>query len=162
MPFAPIPGGKLYFETSGSGPPLLLVSGLNGTARFWSLQVPRLAERFTVVVHDHRGVDRSSRDAIVYSIEQMAGDTLALMDYLDIDSAAMVGQSTGGAIGQHLAATQPQRISRLVLSSTWTHADALLQTPVRAAPRLAAQRRVGAVHARGKRAAVPPGVAARP
>ncbi|HTS51698.1 MAG TPA: alpha/beta hydrolase [Burkholderiales bacterium] len=124
MPFAPIPGGELYFETSGSGPPLLLVSGLNGSARFWSRQVPRLAERFTVIVHDHRGVDRSSRDAIVYSIEQMAGDTLALMDHLDIRSAAMVGQSTGGAIGQHLAATQPNRISRLVLCSTWTHADA--------------------------------------
>jgi aminoacrylate hydrolase len=124
VPFAPVPGGELYFETSGSGPPLLMVSGLNGTARFWSQQVPRLAERFTVIVHDHRGVDRSSRDAIVYSIEQMAGDTLALMDYLDIDSAAMVGQSTGGAIGQHLAATRPDRISRLVLSSTWTHADA--------------------------------------
>jgi aminoacrylate hydrolase len=124
VPFAPIPRGELYFETSGSGPPLMLVSGLNGAARFWSLQVPRLAERFTVIVHDHRGVDRSSRDAIVYSIEQMAGDTLALMDYLAIDSAALVGQSTGGAIGQHLAATQPARISRLVLSSTWTHADA--------------------------------------
>jgi len=124
VPFAPILDGELYFETTGSGPPLMLVSGLNGTARFWSLQVPRLAERFTVIVHDHRGVDRSSRDAIVYSIEQMADDTLALMNHLDIGSAAMVGQSTGGAIGQYLAATHPDRISRLVLSSTWTHADA--------------------------------------
>lgn len=124
MPFAPIPGGKLYYETSGSGPPLLLVSGLGGSARFWRLQVPRLAERFTVVVHDHRGVGHSSHDTIVYSIEQMAGDTLALMDHIGIDRAAMVGQSTGGAIGQYLAATQASRISRLVLSSTWTHADA--------------------------------------
>jgi aminoacrylate hydrolase len=123
MPFAPIPGGELYFETSGSGPPLLLVSGLSGSARFWRLQVARLAERFTVVVHDHRGVDRSSRDAIVYSIDQIAGDTLALMDYLHIDRATMVGQSTGGAVGQYLASVQPERISRLVLSSTWTHAD---------------------------------------
>jgi len=86
--------------------------------------VPRLAERFTVIVHDHRGVDRSSRDVIVYSIEQMAADTLALMDHLAIDTAALIGQSTGGAIGQYLAATTPDRISRLVLSSTWTHADA--------------------------------------
>jgi aminoacrylate hydrolase len=123
MPFAPIPAGELYFETNGSGPPLVLVSGLGGSARFWRLQTARLAERFTVVVHDHRGVDRSSRDAIVYSIEQIAGDTLALMDYLHIGRAAMVGQSTGGAVGQHLAATRPDRISRLVLSSTWTHAD---------------------------------------
>lgn len=124
MPFAPISGGRLYYETSGSGPPLLLVSGLGGSARFWRLLAPRFAERFTVVVHDHRGVGRSSRDAIAYSIEQMAGDALALMDHLGIESAGMIGQSTGGAIGQYLAATQPSRISRLVLSSTWTHADA--------------------------------------
>ena len=140
MPFAPIPGGELYFETSGSGPPLLLVSGLSGSARFWRLQVPRLAERFTVVVHDHRGVDRSSRDAIVYSVEQIAGDTLALMDYLHIDRTAMVGQSTGGAVGQHLAATQPANIA----TGAVFHLDArrpLLHAPVRATPRLASQRR---------------------
>jgi aminoacrylate hydrolase len=124
MPLAPIPDGELYFEATGSGPALLLIPGLAGSARFWRLQVPRLAERFTVVVHDHRGVGRSSRDAIVYSIEQMAGDVLALMDHLGIEQAALIGQSTGGAIGQRLAATQPQRVSRLVLSSTWTHADA--------------------------------------
>ena len=124
MPLAPISGGSLYYETTGSGPPLLLVSGLSGLAGFWRLQVPRFAERFTVVTHDHRGVGHSSRDAIAYSIEQMAGDTLALMDHLGIDRTALVGQSTGGAIGQHLAAMQPSRISRLVLSSTWTHADA--------------------------------------
>jgi aminoacrylate hydrolase len=124
MPYAPIPDGRLYYETSGSGPPLVLVSGLAGSASFWRLQAPRLAERFTVVTHDHRGVGRSSRDAIAYSIEQMAGDTLALMDHLGIDRAALIGQSTGGAIGQHIAATRPDRISRLVLSSTWSHADA--------------------------------------
>jgi pimeloyl-ACP methyl ester carboxylesterase len=124
MPLAPIANGKLYYETAGSGPPLLLVPGLAGSAHFWRLQVPRLAQRFTVVLHDHRGVGRSSRDAIVYSIEQMAGDVLALMDHLGIDDAALIGQSTGGAIGQYLAAMQPQRIARLVLSSTWTHADA--------------------------------------
>ena len=123
MPLAPIRNGELYFEITGTGPPLLLVPGLSGSAHFWRLQMPRLAQRFTVVVHDHRGVGRSSRDAIVYSIEQMAGDVLALMDHLGIDQAALIGQSTGGAIGQYLAATQPHRISRLVLSSTWTHAD---------------------------------------
>jgi aminoacrylate hydrolase len=123
VPFAPIPGGKLYFETTGSGPPLLLVPGLAGSGRFWRLQVPALAERFTVVVHDHRGMDRSSRDEIEYSVEQMAGDVLALMDHLGLERAAMIGQSTGGAIGQYLAAAHLRRISGLVLSSTWTHAD---------------------------------------
>jgi aminoacrylate hydrolase len=124
MPLAPIRDGQLYYDVTGSGPPLLLVPGLAGSAHFWRLQVPMLAQRFTVVLHDHRGVGRSSRDSIVYSIEQMSADVLALMDHLGIDQAALIGQSTGGAIGQYLAATQPQRISRLVLSSTWTHADA--------------------------------------
>ncbi len=123
MPLAPIVNGKLYFETAGSGPPLLLVPGLAGSAHFWRLQVPQLAQNFTVVLHDHRGVGRSSRDAIDYSIEQMAGDVLALMDHLGIERTALVGQSTGGAIGQYLAAVHPHRLSRLVLSSTWTHAD---------------------------------------
>jgi aminoacrylate hydrolase len=123
MPLAPLRDGELYYEVTGSGPPLLLVPGLAGSGHFWRLQVPRLAEHFTVVVHDHRGVGRSSRDPIVYSIEQMAGDVLALMDHLGIQEATLIGQSTGGAIGQYLAATQPQRVSRLVLSSTWTHAD---------------------------------------
>ena len=52
------------------------------------------------MVHDHRGVGRSSRDPIRYSIEQMTGDVLALMDHLGIEQAALIGQSTGGAIGQ--------------------------------------------------------------
>jgi aminoacrylate hydrolase len=77
----------------------------------------------------------------------MSGDTRALMDYLDIDGAAVVWQSTGGAIGQHLAASQPDRISRLVLSSTWTHADAYF-TRLFELLRLAAQRGDGALYTR--------------
>ena len=53
----------------------------------------------------------------------MAAELAALMDSLQIERAHLVGLSTGGAIGQTLAITQPQRIARLVLSSTWTHCD---------------------------------------
>jgi aminoacrylate hydrolase len=54
----------------------------------------------------------------------MTHDTLRLMDALEIERAHFLGHSTGGAIGQVIAAEEPQRLGRLILSSTWTHCDA--------------------------------------
>ena len=53
-------GAELYYEKHGSGPPLLLVPGLGGDGRWWGENVAKLAEQFTVVVHDHRGTGRST------------------------------------------------------------------------------------------------------
>jgi len=123
MPSTPIPDGELYYETAGSGPPLLLITGLGGLASFWRHQVELLRARFTVVTFDQRGTGRSTRTLAPYSIEQMAADTLALMDHLGWVQPTIIGHSTGGAIGLCLAAIHPGRVRRLVLSATWTHAD---------------------------------------
>jgi aminoacrylate hydrolase len=120
-------GHDLHYEVHGQGPPLLLVSGLGGAATFWQVHVPTLAERFTVVLHDHLGTGRSSRPRIDYSVEQMAGDVLALMDHLDLRRAHYVGHSTGGAIGQTLALDHPEHIEKLVLSASWPAADAFFR-----------------------------------
>jgi len=127
MPFAPIDGGELYYESEGAGPPLLLVPGLGGVGAFWRLQAAAWRDRFTVVVHDHRGTGRSARTVGGYSVDRMADDVLALMDHLGLARADCVGHSTGGAIGQRLAVRAPARIGRLVLSSTWTHCDAFFR-----------------------------------
>ncbi len=125
MDFLTLRGGeKLAYEAAGDGPPLLLVSGLGGVASYWAPLVPRFAERFRVVLHDHRGTGQSSHSPIDYSIEQMADDLLQLMDALGIERAHLIGHSTGGAIGQTLGLDRPERIDRLVLSATWTAADA--------------------------------------
>jgi aminoacrylate hydrolase len=117
-------GGRLHYEVAGSGPPVLLVPGLGGRADFWNPVVPALAERFTVVLHDHRGTGRSSIERIDYSIAQMSADVLALLDHLGLERAHLVGHSTGGAIGQTLAIERPERLDRLVLSATWGATDA--------------------------------------
>jgi aminoacrylate hydrolase len=119
--------GQLYYETLGAGPPLLLVAGLGGVASFWQPHLATLAERFTVVLHDHRGTGRSSIQRIDYSVGQMAGDVLQLMDHLGLERAHLMGHSTGGAIGQTLALDHPARIDRLVLSGTWAGTDAYFQ-----------------------------------
>jgi aminoacrylate hydrolase len=124
MPHAKLRDGEpLYYETHGSGPHLLLVSGLGGVATFWEPHVEALARHFTVVLHDHRGCARSAHTRMDYSVAQMSDDVLALMDSLGIASAHLVGHSTGGAIGQTLALDHPSRIQRLVLSATWSVAD---------------------------------------
>ncbi len=124
MPLLPLSDGDgLYYEVQGTGPPLLLVSGLSGLASFWSAHMGPFAERFRVVVHDHRGIGSSSRTTGGSSIARMADDVLRLMDHLGLERASLIGHSTGGAIGQCLALDHPERIERLVLSGSWCAAD---------------------------------------
>ncbi len=116
-------GEKLYYAIHGRGPPLVLVSGLNGVGAFWKPHLDILSRGYTVVLHDHRGTGRSSPSRIDYSVEQMAGDLVELLDHLEIGKANFVGHSTGGAICQVLGIDHPERVASLVLSATWTVAD---------------------------------------
>ncbi len=110
---------KIYTETHGSGEPMLLIAGLGGRGVFWHKQLDLLAQRYQVVLHDHRGVGNSSPAPVVTSSQEMADDVIKLMDAMEIESAHIVGHSTGGAIGQHLAVRYPQRVKTLVLSASW-------------------------------------------
>jgi aminoacrylate hydrolase len=123
MPTASIGDAEIYYEEKGEGPPLMLVPGLAGTGSFWSSQVSDFSRDFRTIVHDHRGAGRSTHSRITYSVEQMAADTLRLMDVLGIEAAHFVGHSTGGAIGQVVATDQPERLRSLVLSATWAGPD---------------------------------------
>ncbi len=118
----------LWFDDVGQGEPLFVVSGLSGIASFWDPHLDAFSESYRVITHDHRGTGRSSRTRGDYSIEQMAGDVLAIADSLDLDSFNFVGHSTGGAIGQHLAVHHGARIRTLVLSSTWAGSDSYMQS----------------------------------
>ncbi len=118
-----IDGEELYYEVHGQGPPLVLISGLNGVGGFWKPHLDALSRNHRVVLHDHRGTGQSSPSRIDYSVEQMAGDLVELLDHLEIGKADMVGHSTGGAICQVLGIDRPERVASLVLSATWTAAD---------------------------------------
>jgi aminoacrylate hydrolase len=123
MPTLSIGDAEIHYEEQGQGAPLLLVPGLGGVGAFWRHQVADLARDFRVVTHDHRGAGQSTHSLIEYSVDQMAADTLRLMDGLGIASAHYVGHSTGGAIGQTIAQDHPERLRSLVLSATWPGRD---------------------------------------
>ncbi len=123
MPTIDIGDAEIYYETHGSGTPLLLVSGLGGVGSYWTPNIRALAEQYQVVIHDHRGTGQSSRSRIRYSVDQMTADLVALMDHLKLDKAHLVGHSTGGAIGQTLAVIQPDRLKSMVIYASWTKND---------------------------------------
>ena len=123
MPTVRIDDADIYYETHGNGPPVLLVAGLGGGGSYWQPQIGPLSKHFTVVIHDHRGTGASTHQKMKYSVERMAADTLGIMDALGIDSAHLVGHSTGGAIGQILGVEHPRRLRSIIMYASWTRAD---------------------------------------
>ena len=123
MPKANLGNCEIYYEEHGQGAPLLLVSGLGGVASYWKPNLPALAKKHRVILHDHRGTGASTHSKMAYSVDQMTDDLVRLMDHLKIERAHLVGHSTGGAIGQTLAIRSPERLDKLVLFATWTKAD---------------------------------------
>ncbi|WP_430244218.1 alpha/beta fold hydrolase [Neorhizobium sp. DAR64861/K0K2] len=119
MPFATIGSDECYYEITGQGPPLLLVTGLAGVASYWDVNVEALSRHCTVIRYDHRGTGRSTRSEQAYSVELLTDDLIGLMDALGIEKASLLGHSTGGAIGQVFGARYPERLDRMVLYASW-------------------------------------------
>jgi aminoacrylate hydrolase len=117
---------EIHTEVTGEGQPLLLVAGLGGRGAFWQNQVQSFAKHFRVITFDHRGCGNSTPDKVVYGAEHMAKDVIAMMDAMKIDKAMLLGHSTGGAIGQHIALSHPERLEKLVLSCSWAGPDTYL------------------------------------
>ena len=109
---------KIAWERQGSGPPLLLIHGL-GYARWgWEPVLPGLAERFEVVLFDNRGIGESDAPPGPYTVAEMAGDAVQVLDEAGVERAHVVGTSLGGMIAQELALAYPDRVDRLVLACT--------------------------------------------
>jgi aminoacrylate hydrolase len=103
----------------GSGPDLLLVSGLSGSAAFWAPVAERLRTRFRVIRFDQRGIGASARGDAPCTIEQLAADAGNVLRDLGAGPALLVGHSTGGCIVQALARAEPGLVAGLVLSGSW-------------------------------------------
>jgi 3-oxoadipate enol-lactonase len=111
---------ELDYERSGSGPPLLAIMGMSGTALHWGEPFLRgLREHFEVIVYDHRGVGRSTRLEGSVTIAQMAADAAGLLSALELDSAHVLGISMGGMVAQELALEHPELIRTLTLGCTY-------------------------------------------
>jgi pimeloyl-ACP methyl ester carboxylesterase len=118
MPKVKTNGIEVYYEISGSGAPLLLISGLGYGLWQWHKLVPFLVEKFQVITFDNRGAGQTDKPAGPYSADMLAADTAGLLDALAVGPTVVVGHSMGGYVAQALALSRPDLIKTLVLAST--------------------------------------------
>ncbi len=98
----------------GDGPPLLLLHGLAGSARWWARNVPALSRSFRTIAIDLPGFGASPRGHRLV-LDEAADQLVGTMDRLGIERASVIGHSMGGLIAGGLAADHPGRVDRLVL-----------------------------------------------
>lgn len=134
MPEAVVGGVRLSYQVNGTGQPVLLVCGTGQRSSTWYLaMVPSLlAAGYQVVTFDNRGVASSEAPPPPYSVEQMAGDTAALIEHLALSPALVVGYSLGAFIAQELALRRPDLVRGAVLIGTFARQDAMRKAATRA------------------------------
>ena len=105
-----------------AGAPVVILSGSLGSNRtMWQPQLPALTPFARVIAYDQRGHGQSPVPVGPTTIDDVAGDCLALMDHLDIDRAHIVGLSMGGMVAQWLGAFTPQRVTSLSILCSAAH-----------------------------------------
>lgn len=112
--FAEVNGTKLYYEIAGSGEPIVLIHGWSFDTRCWDDQVSEFSQNYRVVRYDLRGFGKSSLPENGKSYSH-TDDLVALLDYLGIKQAHVLGHSFGGPIAIDFALKYPERTITLIL-----------------------------------------------
>jgi pimeloyl-ACP methyl ester carboxylesterase len=118
VPTIAVNGIDLYYERMGEGPPLLFCNGSGSTIESVRPLVEIFARSFEVVVHDQRGLGRTSVPDVPFTMADYAADAAALLDHVGWPTSRVLGVSFGGMVALELAVTWPERIERLALSCT--------------------------------------------
>jgi len=114
--FYDIRGFKMYAEVYGTGKPLLIIHGNGGSINNFIYQIPYFAKSYKVIVADSRAQGRSTDKSDSLSYEMLADDYAALLDFMKIDSAYVIGWSDGGIEGLLLAIRHPGKVKKLAVT----------------------------------------------
>jgi 3-oxoadipate enol-lactonase len=110
--FVPVPGGRLAYDETGSGDPIVLLHAAIGDRRGWDLVVPTLARGHRVIRYDIRGFGGSTPPSAPFRLED---DVASVLDHFQLASAVLVGNSVGAATAVNFALAHPGRVDALVL-----------------------------------------------
>ena len=123
--YAEVNGLNLYYETHGSGRPLILLHGGLGSGEMFGPVIPQLAEHRTVIAPDFQGHGRTADIDRPLDLKLLADDIAALIDHLGLDRPDLVGASLGGGVALQTAAKYPAKVGRLVAASANIRPDAI-------------------------------------
>lgn len=128
MAYAQINGLNLFYEWHGAShaPAIVFVNGLLTDTSSWMPIVSHF-DRYHCLLYDCRGQGLSDKPDAPHTTAQHAGDLVALLNALQIEQAAIIGLSNGGAAALRVAAEQPERVAALVVSGAYAQVDGALR-----------------------------------
>ena len=125
MSYAEINGINLYYETHGTGRPLILLHGGLGSGEMFGPILPALADHHQVIAVDLQGHGRTADIDRPLDVRLMADDVAALITHLGLEKPDVVGYSLGGGVAVLTAVRHPELVGRLVAASAYIRRDAV-------------------------------------
>ena len=129
MPTAKINGINIYYESHGTGFPLVFAYGIGGNTTEWEPQIPVFSQSYRFIVWDPRGHAQSESppNADQYTQKIFAQDLEGLLGYLGVDQAYVGGLSMGGGIATRFTILHPERVAALLIFDSFSASG--LETP---------------------------------
>ena len=123
--YADVNGLNVYYETMGTGRPLILLHGGLGSGEMFGPVRSALAESHQLIIPDLQGHGRTADIDRPIDIRLMADDIAALIDHLGLEKPDLVGYSLGGGVALQTAVKYPDKVGRLVIASAHAWRDAI-------------------------------------
>ena len=137
--YAPVNGLKMYYEIHGKGDPVVLLHGAFMTiTNNWTEMIAELSKTRLVIAVEMQGHGRTADIKRDFSYENLADDIAALLDYLKIKQADVLGYSMGGGVAMQLAIRHPERVRKVVSISAVIRSDGFVKEGMEALTRLEA------------------------
>lgn len=137
--YAPVNGLRMYYEVHGSGEPVVLLHGAFMTiTNNWAGWIDELSKTRKVIAVEMQGHGRTADIPRELSSENHADDVAALLEYLKIPRADLIGYSMGGGVAMHVAVRHPDQVRRVVVISSTFRRDGMIPEAVDHIPKLTA------------------------
>ena len=134
--YAPINGLKMYYEIHGKGAPVVLLHGaFMAITTNWTGTIAQLSKNRQVIAVEMQGHGRTADIDRDISSENLADDIAALLDYLKIQQADVLGYSMGGGVAMQVAIRHPEKVKKVVIISAALRHDGWVKEAVEAMAR---------------------------
>lgn len=111
--YVPVDGGRIYYESAGSGEPIVLIHDGLIHHEIWDAQFAYFSNTYRVIRYDRRGYGKSSLPTAPYS---NIDDLTSLFDHCGVEQATVFGMSAGGGLAIDFTLAHPEHVSALVLA----------------------------------------------